>query len=174
MSHIIPVRGHSPQLGPRCRVMPTAVLTGDLVAGADCTFWFGAVVRADVHRVRLGDKVNVQDGACLHCTYEKHELHIGSRVSIGHRAIVHGCTIEDDVLIGMGAVVMDGAHVESGTLIAAGAVVTQGMRCVRGGIYAGVPARRIKELSEEAFVGEVRRVAEAYPMYAGWYGERTP
>ena len=171
MSHLLTVRGKTPRLGARSRVLPTAVLTGDLVAGADCTFWFGSVVRADVNAVRLGDKVNVQDGTCLHCTYRKHALTIGSRVSIGHRAIVHGCTIEDDVLIGMGAIVMDGAHVASGTLIAAGAVVTQGMRCETGGIYAGVPARRIKELSAEAFKGEVQRIAEAYPMYAGWYGE---
>lgn len=149
--------------------MPTAVLTGDLVAGADCTFWFGSVVRADVNSVRLGDKVNVQDGACLHCTYREHALAIGCRVSIGHRAIVHGCTIADDVLIGMGAIVMDGVHVESGVLVAAGAVVTQGMRCASGGIYAGVPARRIKELSPEAFTGEVQRIANAYPMYASWY-----
>ena len=169
MSHLLPVRGHRPRLGPDCRVLPTAVLTGDLVAGARCTFWFHAVVRADVNAIRLGDEVNVQDGACLHCTYRRHALAIGSRVSIGHRAIVHGCTLGDDVLVGMGAIVMDGAHVESGTLIAAGAVVTQGMRCERGGIYAGVPARRMKELSPEAFATEVRRIAEAYPMYAGWY-----
>lgn len=169
MSYVIPVRGHAPRLGARSRVMPTAVLTGDLVCGADCTFWFGAVVRADVNAVRLGDKVNVQDGACLHCTYERHALTIGSRVSIGHRAIVHGCTIEDDVLVGMGAIVMDGASVESGALIAAGAVVTQGMHCESGWIYAGVPAKPIKRLSEEAFRGEVARIAEAYPMYASWY-----
>ncbi len=150
--------------------MPTAVLTGDFACGDDCTFWFHSVVRADVNTVRLGDKVNVQDGACLHCTYRKFSLTIGSRVSIGHRAIVHGCTVEDDVLIGMGAIVMDGAHVASGVLIAAGAVVTQGMRCESGWIYAGTPARAIKRLSDEAFRQEVSRIAEAYPMYAGWYG----
>ena len=169
MSHLLTVRGHTPRLGPDCRVLPTAILTGDLVAGAGCTFWFHTVVRADVNAIRLGDAVNVQDGACLHYTYEKHALRVGSRVSIGHRAIVHGCTIEDDVLVGMGAIVMDGAHVESGTLIAAGAVVTQGMRCESGWIYAGVPARPIKRLTPEAFAGEVQRIAAAYPMYAGWY-----
>ena len=169
MSHVLTVRGHTPRLGPECRVLPTAVLTGDLVAGARCTFWFHTVVRADVNAIRLGDEVNVQDGACLHCTYQRHALAIGSRVSIGHRAIVHGCTIGDDVLIGMGAIVMDGAVVESEALVAAGAVVTQGTHCEGGWIYAGVPARPIKRLSEEAFGGEVQRIAEAYPMYAGWY-----
>ncbi len=149
--------------------MPTAVLTGDVVCGDHCTFWFHAVVRGDVNAIRVGDKVNVQDGACLHCTYQKFALAIGSRVSIGHRAIVHGCTIEDDVLIGMGAIVMDGAHVESGALIAAGAVVTQGTRCASGWIYAGTPAKPLKRLSEAAFRQEVTRIAEAYPMYAGWY-----
>lgn len=170
MSHLLTVRGHTPQLGERCRVLPTAVLTGDLICGDDCTFWFHSVTRGDVNAIRLGDKVNVQDGACLHCTYEKYGLTIGSRVSIGHRAIVHGCTIADDVLIGMGAIVMDGAHVESGVIIAAGAVVTQGTRCVSGYIYAGLPAKPIKALSEEGFAQEVQRIANAYPMYAGWYG----
>ncbi len=171
MSYLLTVHGKTPQLGGRSRVMPTAVLTGDVVAGTDCTFWFHSVVRGDVNTIRLGDKVNVQDGACLHCTYRKYALTIGSRVSIGHRAIVHGCTIEEDVLIGMGAIVMDGAHVESGVLIAAGAVVTQGMRCESGWIYAGIPAKAIKRLTPDAFAQEVSRIADAYPMYAGWYAE---
>ena len=171
MSLILPVRGHTPRFGADCRLMPTAVVTGDFVCGDACTFWFHSVARADVNAIRLGDKVNVQDGACLHCTYERFGLTIGDRVSIGHRAIVHGCTIGDDVLVGMGAIVMDGAEVESGALIAAGAVVTQGMHCAGGWVYAGIPARAIKALSPEAFGGEVRRIAEAYPMYAGWYGE---
>ena len=166
---LIPVRGRTPRLGPGCRVLPTAILTGEVLAGESCTFWFGSVVRGDVGRVTLGDRVNVQDGAVLHCTYERFDLTIGSDVSIGHRAIVHGCTVADEVLIGMGAIVMDGAIIETGTLVAAGAVVTQGTRCASGGIYAGVPARRIKELSPGAFAGEVLRVAAAYPRYAAWY-----
>ena len=169
MSYLISVKGKSPQLGARCRVMPTAVLTGDLVCGDDCTFWFHAVARADVNTIRMGDKVNVQDGACLHGTYERFALTIGSRVSIEHHAIVHGCTIQDEVLVGMRATIMDGAVIESGTLIAAGALVTQGMHCESGWIYAGLPAKPIKRLSVEAFRGEVLRIAEAYPMYAGWY-----
>ncbi len=170
MAHLIEVLGKTPQLGARSRAMPTAVITGDFVCGEDCTFWFHSVARADVNTIRLGNKVNVQDGACLHCTYQRFALSIGNRVSIGHHAIVHGCTIDDDVLIGMGAIVMDGAHVESGCLIAAGAVVTQGMHCPGGWIYGGVPAKPLKPLSAEAFAGEVERIAEAYVMYAGWYG----
>lgn len=171
MSHLLPVRGHVPTLGPDCRVMPTAVLTGDVVAGAGCTFWFHSVVRGDVGAIRLGDRVNVQDGAVLHCTYRRADLAIGNGVSIGHRAVVHGCTIHDDVLVGMGAIVMDHAVVESGCLIAAGAIVTERKVCESGWIYAGVPARPIKRLSPEAFAGEVERIAGAYGMYASWYGE---
>jgi len=148
-------------------------VTGDVVCGEQCTFWFGSVTRGDVNRIRLGSHVNVQDGAVLHCTYQRFALTIGDRVSIGHRACVHGCTLQDDVLIGMGAIVMDGALVESGTLIAAGAVVTQNMRCESGWIYAGVPAKPIKRLSEEAFADEVTRIAKAYPMYASWYGNEV-
>ena len=169
MSHLLPVRGHTPILGDDCRVMPTAVLTGDVVAGRGCTFWFHSAVRGDVNAVRLGDRVNVQDGAVLHCTYQRAALTVGSGVSIGHRAVVHGCTVHDDVLIGMGAIVMDHAVVESGCLIAAGAVVTQGKTCESGWIYAGVPAKPVKRLSHEAFAGEVQRIAEAYGMYASWY-----
>lgn len=169
MSHLLPVRGVSPRLAPDCRVMPTAVITGDVVAGAGCTFWFQSVVRGDVNAVRLGERVNVQDGAVLHCTYERAALAIGSGVSVGHRAVVHGCTIHDDVLVGMGAIVMDHAVLESGCLIAAGAVVTQGRVCESGWIYAGVPAKPVKRLSPEALAGEVKRIAAAYGTYASWY-----
>ena len=171
MSHLLEVRGKRPQLTETCVVLPTAVLTGDVVAGEQCTFWFHSVVRGDVNTIRLGDYVNVQDGAVLHCTYQGASLNIGSRVSIGHRALVHGCTIDDDVLIGMGATVMDHAHVQSRCLIAAGALVTEGTVCESGWIYAGLPAKPLKRLSDEAIRGEVRRIAKAYPMYAGWYGD---
>ena len=169
MAHLVRVRSHAPQLGAGCRLAPSATLTGDVVAGPECTFWFNAVVRGDVGAVRLGEAVNVQDGAILHCTYRKFDLTIGNRVSIGHRAIVHGCAIADDVLIGMGAIVMDGARVDTRVLIAAGAVVTQHTHCESGWIYAGVPAKPVKRLSEAAFAEEGGRIAEAYPMYAGWY-----
>jgi len=169
MSQLIEVCGKSPQLGEKSKVFKTAILTGDVVTGKNCTFWYHSVTRGDVNKIILGDKVNVQDGAILHCTYKKAALTIGNRVSIGHRAIVHGCTIHDDVLIGMGAIVMDHAVIESGCLIAAGAVVTQGMHCKSGWIYAGLPAKPIKELSLKMMKGEVNRIAEAYVMYAGWY-----
>ncbi len=168
---ILSVRGNTPTFGEGCRAAPTATLTGDVVAGRDCTFWFGSVVRGDVHGIRLGNAVNVQDNAVLHCTYQRHPLRIGNNVSIGHGALVHGCTIADDVLVGMGATVMDGALVDSGTLVAAGAVVTQGTHCRSGFIYAGLPAKRLKPLSPEAFADEVGRIAAAYPTYAGWYGD---
>ncbi len=169
MLQLIEVQGKSPNLGKGSKVFDTAVLTGDITTGENCTFWFQSVVRGDVNSIVLGDKVNVQDGAILHCTYKKAALTIGNRVSIGHRAIVHGCTIHDDVLIGMGAIVMDHAVVESGCLIAAGAIVTQGMHCESGWIYAGIPAKPIKKLSPEMMKGEVNRIAEAYVMYASWY-----
>lgn len=169
MSQLIEVRGKTPQLGEGTKVFETAVLTGDITCGKDCTFWFQSVVRGDVNAITLGDKVNVQDGAILHATYQKAALTIGNRVSIGHRAIVHGCTIHDDVLIGMGAIVMDHAVVDAGCLIAAGAIVTQGMHCESGWIYAGIPAKPIKKLSPEMMADEVNRIADAYVMYAGWY-----
>ncbi len=172
MNQLLEVRGKTPQVPASCVIMPTAILTGDVRVGEHCSFWFHTVVRGDVNSIVLGDYVNVQDGAILHCTYQGADLRIGSRVSIGHRALVHGCEVGDDVLVGMGAIVMDDAVVESGCLIAAGAVVTQGMHCRSGHIYAGVPAKPIKELSPEAFQQEVQRIAQAYPMYASWYSFR--
>ena len=169
MAYLLTVEDKTPSLHPTARVFPTAVVTGEVTCGEHCTFWFGSVTRGDVMPIVLGDYVNVQDGVVLHGTYQKHALRIGNRVSIGHRACVHGCTIQDDVLIGMGAIVMDGAVVESHCLIAAGAVVTQGMRCESGWIYAGLPAKPIKRLSQEAFELEVTRIAKAYPTYAEWY-----
>ena len=171
MANLFSVRGVTPKLHATARVFPTAVVTGEVTCGERCTFWFGSVTRGDVMPVTLGDYVNVQDGAVLHGTYRRHALTVGSRVSIGHRACVHGCTLHDDVLIGMGAIVLDGAVVHAGCLVAAGAVVTQGQVCESGWIYAGVPAEPIKRLTEEAFRDEVTRIAEAYPMYAGWYEE---
>jgi len=129
------------------------------------------VLRGDVHYIRMGNKVNVQDGVVIHGTYRKSPTNIGNNVSIGHNAIVHGCTIEDNVLIGMGSIVMDGAVVESDSIIAAGAVVTPGTRVPAGSIYGGMPARKLKDTPEALKTGEINRIAEAYVMYAGWYGE---
>lgn len=139
--------------------------------GAQCSVWFNAVVRGDVNSIRMGDKVNVQDGACIHCTYKKAATTIGNNVSIGHHAIVHGCTIEDNVLIGMGAIVMDRAKIGSGSIIAAGAVVLEDTDVPPGSIFAGVPAKKVKDISAELLAGEVDRIANNYVMYSSWFKE---
>jgi carbonic anhydrase/acetyltransferase-like protein (isoleucine patch superfamily) len=139
------------------------------VMGDDCSVWFQAVVRGDVNFIRMGNKVNIQDGAILHATYLKCGTTLGNNVSVGHRAIVHGCTIHDNVLVGMGAIVMDQAVVESNVLIGAGAVVTEKMHLESGWIYAGVPAKKVKPLSIEAFKDSIERIANNYIMYASWF-----
>lgn len=169
MAVILPVEGIYPKLGSNCFVAPNATLVGDIITGDHCSFWFNAVVRGDVNSIRLGDKVNVQDGAVLHATYQKTKTIIGNNVSIGHNAIVHGCTIHDDVLIGMGAIVMDNAVVHSNSIIAAGAVVLEGTVVEAGSIYAGVPAKKVKNISEELINGEIHRIANNYIQYAGWF-----
>lgn len=169
MALIIPCRDIVPQFGTNCFLAENATVIGDVKMGDDCSVWFTAVVRGDVNFIRIGNKVNIQDGAILHCTYQKCGTTIGNNVSIGHRALVHGCTIEDNVLIGMGAIVMDQAVVKENCLIAAGAVVLEGMVCESGGVYAGVPARRVKDITPELFEGEVQRIANNYLFYAGWF-----
>lgn len=166
---ILPVNGKSPTIGENSFVAPNATIVGDVKSGVDCSFWFNSVVRGDVHFIKMGDKVNVQDGAVIHCTYQKSPTTIGNNVSIGHNALVHGCTIHDNVLVGMGAIVMDDVVVESNVLIAAGAVVLQGTICKTGGVYAGVPAKRVKELTPELFEGEIQRIATNYVKYASWF-----
>jgi carbonic anhydrase/acetyltransferase-like protein (isoleucine patch superfamily) len=169
MALILPVNGIAPQFGNNCFIAENATIVGDVVMGDDCSIWFQAVIRGDVHYIRMGNKVNVQDGAVIHCTYQRAPTHIGNNVSIGHRAIVHGCTVHDNVLIGMGAIIMDGCVVESNSLIAAGAVLLEGSRVESGSVYAGVPAKKVKELSKELFEGEVMRIANNYIMYSGWF-----
>jgi carbonic anhydrase/acetyltransferase-like protein (isoleucine patch superfamily) len=169
MPLILPVEGKSPQFGNDCFIAENATIVGDVICGAQCSFWFNAVVRGDVNSIRMGDKVNVQDGAVIHCTYNKTKVHIGNNVSIGHRAIVHGCTLHDNVLVGMGAIVMDNAEVGSNTIIGAGAVVTEGMKVEANSVYAGIPARKIKDISPELQKGEVERIANNYVMYSGWF-----
>ncbi|GAB2769337.1 carbonic anhydrase/acetyltransferase-like protein (isoleucine patch superfamily) [Hymenobacter luteus] len=168
MPLILPVQGKHPQLGPDCFVAENATIVGDVTLGASCTVWFNAVIRGDVNSIRIGDKSNVQDGAVIHCTYQKAATTIGSRVSIGHKAIVHGCTVQDDVLIGMGAIVMDQAVVGAGCIIAAGAVVLENTQCEPGYLYAGIPARKIKPVTEEQRANMLR-TADNYVMYAGWF-----
>lgn len=169
MPLILPVNGVLPQLGTDCFVAPNATIVGDVVTGAHCSFWFNAVVRGDVNSIRMGDKVNVQDNAVIHCTYQKAATQIGHNVSIGHSAIVHGCTIHDNVLIGMGAIVMDGCVVESNSIIAAGAVLLEGTRVPAGSVFAGVPARKVKEVTEALKSGEIERIANNYVMYSKWF-----
>ncbi len=165
---LLPVHGVSPTIGPDCFLADNATIVGDVVLGRGCTVWFTAVIRGDVHSIRIGDETNVQDGAVLHCTYQKAPLTIGSRVSIGHRALVHGCTVEDDVLIGMGAIVMDHAVVGAGCIIAAGAVVLENFVCEPGFLYAGVPAKKIKPVTAEQ-QQMLRRTASNYRLYASWF-----
>ncbi|MDH7464466.1 gamma carbonic anhydrase family protein [Chitinophagaceae bacterium 26-R-25] len=169
MPVILPVKGVSPKFGDDCYIAPNATIVGDVETGAQCSFWFNAVVRGDVNSIRMGNKVNVQDGAVLHATFERSKVIIGNNVSIGHNALVHGCTIHDNVLIGMGSIVMDNAEIFSNTIIAAGAVVLEGTVCESGSIYAGVPAKKIKDISEELISGEINRIAENYIKYSGWF-----
>lgn len=163
------LNGHTPQFGKDCFFAENAVIVGDVVMGDQCSIWYHAVVRGDVHYIRMGNKVNIQDGAVVHCTYQKSPTNIGNNVSVGHNAIVHGCTIHDNVLVGMGAIVMDDCIVGSNSIIAAGAVVTQGTKVEEGTIYAGVPAKKVKDISGERISGEIERIAENYIKYAAWY-----
>ena len=169
MPVILPVEGVSPRFGDNCFIAPNATVVGDVVTGNDCSFWFNAVIRGDVNSIRMGNKVNVQDGAIIHCTFQKTNTTIGNNVSIGHNAIVHGCTIHDDVLIGMGAIVMDNAVVGSNSIIAAGAVILEGTVVEEGSIYAGVPAKKVKDISPELINGEINRIANNYVRYSEWF-----
>ncbi|WP_298736617.1 gamma carbonic anhydrase family protein [uncultured Chitinophaga sp.] len=169
MPVILPVKGIQPEFGKDCFIAPNATIVGDVTMGDGCSIWFNAVVRGDVNSIRIGNKVNIQDGAVIHCTYEKTKTIIGDNVSIGHNAIVHGCTVDDNVLIGMGAIVMDNAHIGSNTIIAAGAVVLEGTLVEPGTIYAGIPAKKVKEISTELVNGEINRIANNYSMYASWF-----
>jgi len=169
MPVILPVNGILPKLGENCFVAPNATIVGDVIMGDDCSVWFNAVVRGDVNSIRMGNKVNIQDGAVLHCTYQKTKVSLGNNVSVGHNAIVHGCTVHDNVLIGMGAIVMDNCEIGSNTIIAAGAVVTEGTVVPAGCIFAGVPAKKIKDISQELINGEIDRIASNYLMYSGWF-----
>jgi carbonic anhydrase/acetyltransferase-like protein (isoleucine patch superfamily) len=169
MALLLPVEGKHPEFGENCFLAPNATIVGNVQMGDECSVWFNTVVRGDVNFIKMGNKVNVQDGACVHCTYEKYGTTIGNNVSIGHNAIVHGCTIHDNVLIGMGAIVMDNAVVHSNTIIAAGAVVLENTVCEAGSIYAGVPAKKVKSISKELVSGQINRIADNYIKYSGWF-----
>jgi len=169
MALIKSVKGIKPSWGKNCFIADNATLTGDVQMGNDCSVWFNAVVRGDVHYIRIGNNVNIQDGVVIHCTYQKAAVEIGNNVSIAHSAIIHGCTIHDNVLVGMGAILMDGVVVESNSVIAAGAVVSKNTVVKSGSVWAGVPAKKIKEMDESLLEGEVHRISNNYNMYASWY-----
>ncbi|TVR77254.1 MAG: gamma carbonic anhydrase family protein [Chitinophagaceae bacterium] len=171
MTLIKTVRGKTPKWGENCFFADNATIVGDVEMGDDCSVWFNTVVRGDVHYIKIGNKVNIQDGAIIHCTYQKAPVHIGNNVSIGHAAIVHGCTLEDNVLIGMRAVVMDHAVIQKNSLVAAGSVVLENTIVESGTIYAGVPAKKVKEISQEQFNEIIKRISDNYVMYSGWFKE---
>lgn len=171
MALIKPVKGVYPQWADDVYIAENATLVGDVTLGSKCSVWFNAVLRGDVHYIRIGNNVNIQDNAVVHCTYQKHPTNIGDNVSIGHSAIVHGCTIEKNVLVGMGAIVMDNVYVEENSIIAAGAVVLENTRIESGSIYAGVPAKKVKTLSQEQVATLIERIATNYIMYSDWMRE---
>jgi gamma-carbonic anhydrase len=169
MALIKSVKGVLPKFGENCFLADNSTVTGDVVMGDNCSIWFNTVVRGDVHSIRIGNNVNIQDGAIIHCTYLKHPVNIGNNVSIAHNAIIHGCTINDNVLIGMGAIIMDGVVIESNCLIAAGSVVLEGTKIESGSVFAGVPAKKVKTIDKNLLEGQVNRISKNYMMYAGWY-----
>lgn len=171
MALILPVKGVHPRIGENCFIAENATITGDVELGQQCSVWFNAVIRGDVNSIIIGSKTNIQDGAVIHCTYEKAATVIGNNVSIGHRAIVHGCTVEDNSLVGMGAIVMDHAVVQKNCIIAAGAVVLENTICESGNIYAGIPAKKVKQLTKEQIDG-LKKTANNYVMYSGWFEEK--
>jgi carbonic anhydrase/acetyltransferase-like protein (isoleucine patch superfamily) len=166
------VEGVYPQFGSDCFIAPNATIVGDVVMGDECSVWFNSVIRGDVNSIKMGKKVNVQDGAVIHCTFKRTKTIIGNNVSIGHNAIVHGCTVHDNVLIGMGAIIMDNAEIGSNTIIGAGSVVLEGTKVESGCIYAGVPAKKVKEISQEMISGEIDRIANNYVRYSGWFKDQ--
>jgi carbonic anhydrase/acetyltransferase-like protein (isoleucine patch superfamily) len=171
MAVIIPCLNKSPQFGSNCFIAPNATIIGDVIIGDDCSVWFNAVVRGDVNYIRIGNRVNVQDGAIIHCTYQKNATEIGDDVSIGHNAIVHGCIVRDHVLIGMGSIIMDRCEIKSNSIIAAGAVVLEGTVVESGSIYAGVPAKKVKDISKDNLHSEIERIANNYIKYASWFSD---
>ncbi|MEX0997667.1 MAG: gamma carbonic anhydrase family protein [Flavobacteriaceae bacterium] len=169
MALIKKLLGKTPKFGANCFLAETAVIIGDVAMGNECSIWYNAVLRGDVHFIKLGNKVNVQDNAMIHCTYQKFPTTIGNNVSIGHNAIVHGCTIHDNVLVGMGSIIMDNCVVESHAIVAAGAVVTQNTHIKEGELWAGVPAKKIGMVSQDLREGEIERIANNYVKYSSWY-----
>jgi carbonic anhydrase/acetyltransferase-like protein (isoleucine patch superfamily) len=169
MALIKAVKGIIPNIGKRCFMAENCTIVGDVVLGNDCSIWFNAVIRGDVHYIRIGKNVNIQDGVIIHCTYRQAPVNIGNNVSIAHHAVIHGCNIHDNVLVGMGAILMDSVEVGSNSIIAAGALVTRGTIIEANSVYAGTPAKKIKSIDKELSEGEIQRIANSYNMYAGWH-----
>jgi len=169
MALVLSVRGFSPQFGKNCFLAPNATIIGEVEMGDNCTVWFNAVVRGDVNTIKMGNNCNIQDGVVVHCTYQKSKTILGNNVSVAHNAIIHGCTIEDDVLVGMGAIIMDNVHIGTGSIIAAGAIVPANTKIEAGSIWAGNPAKFLKPVGDK--VSEIQRIAQNYPMYASWFKE---
>jgi carbonic anhydrase/acetyltransferase-like protein (isoleucine patch superfamily) len=170
MALIKTLRGYSPKFGVNCYLAENATIIGDVIVGDDCSFWFNSVVRGDVNSIRIGNKVNIQDGAVVHCTYEKTKTIIGNNVSVAHNAIIHGCTINNNVLIGMGSIIMDNAVIGENSIIAAGALVLENTIIEPGAIYGGMPAKKIKTIEPEHTREMIERIANNYLMYSKWYG----
>jgi gamma-carbonic anhydrase len=168
MALVKAIKGIVPNIGKRCFLADNAAILGDVVIGNDCSIWYNAVVRGDVHYIRIGNNVNIQDGVIIHCTYRQAPVNIGNNVSIAHNAIIHGCTIHDNVLVGMGAILMDHAVVQRNSIIAAGALLTKGTIVEANSVYAGTPAKKIKSIDKGLSEGEILRIANSYNMYAGW------
>jgi len=171
MGLIKSVRGFTPKLGNDCYVAETAVIIGDVIAGDHCSFWFNVVVRGDVNSIRIGNKVNIQDGTVLHCLYQRSVIEIGDNVSIGHNVVIHGAKILDNVLIGMGAIILDNSEIRENSIIAAGSVVLSGTQIEPGSIYGGVPAKRLKDVDPQQTAEMINRIADDYILYAGWFRE---
>jgi carbonic anhydrase/acetyltransferase-like protein (isoleucine patch superfamily) len=171
MALIKTVRNKTPQFGKNIYLSENATVIGDVTTGDDCSIWFNAVIRGDVNSIKIGNKVNIQDGAVVHCTYQKSPTILGDNVSVGHNTLIHGCEIKANVLVGMGAIVMDDVIIESNVIIAAGAVVLKGTHIEAGSVWAGVPAKKVKDLSEELLKGEIERIADNYLFYSDWYKE---
>ena len=171
MALIKTLLGKTQAVGENCFFAETATIIGDVILGNNCSIWYGAVLRGDVHYIRIGNNTNVQDNAVIHATYQKSPTNIGNNVTIAHGAIVHGCTIHDNVMVGMNAVVLDEVVIESNSIVAAGSVVSKGTRVESGTVYAGIPAKKIKDIGPELLEGEIQRIAKAYGMYSSWYKE---
>jgi carbonic anhydrase/acetyltransferase-like protein (isoleucine patch superfamily) len=171
MALIKSVRGFTPQLGNNCYLAENSTIVGDVIVGNNCSFWFNSVVRGDVNSIRIGNKVNIQDGAVLHCTYNKTTIHLGDNVCVGHNALIHGATIHDNVLIGMGAIIMDNAIINENSIVAAGSLVLENTVIESGFIYGGVPAKKIKAIDKNEVKEKVLKTAINYIMYSKWYDE---